>query len=79
MQNFCFDLSRCGKVGLKLRMLVSDVLEELGYGVIEAEDGPSAMKVLNSPMHRSARHDVGLLNVMNGRRLRTRPAARGPD
>lgn len=53
-----------------VRMLVVDVLEELGYATIEAGDGPSGMKVLQS----NARidlliTDVGLPNGMNGRQV----------
>lgn len=53
-----------------LRMLVVDVLEELGYAAIEADDGPQAMAVLES---RQAIDllvtDVGLPNGMNGRQV----------
>ncbi len=31
-----------------VRMLVADVLADLGYAAIEAEDGPSGLKVLQS-------------------------------
>jgi CheY-like chemotaxis protein len=31
-----------------VRMLVVDTLEELGYTVVEAGDGPSGMKVIQS-------------------------------
>ncbi|WAJ31472.1 PAS domain S-box protein [Jeongeupella avenae] len=53
-----------------VRMLVVDVLEDLGYRAIEAADGPSGMKVLQS----NARidlliTDVGLPNGMNGRQV----------
>jgi signal transduction histidine kinase/ActR/RegA family two-component response regulator len=53
-----------------VRMLVSDVLEELGYEAIEAADGPQGLEVLRS----SARvdlliTDVGLPGGMNGRQL----------
>lgn len=53
-----------------LRMVALEQLEELGYSVVEAEDGPSALKLL-------AQHwpidllitDVGLPNGLNGRQL----------
>jgi PAS domain S-box-containing protein len=53
-----------------VRMLVMEVLEELGYAAIEAADGASALKVLRS----SARidlliSDVGLPGGMNGRQV----------
>jgi len=53
-----------------VRMLVTEVLDDLGYHAIEAEDGPSALKVLNS----NARidllvTDVGLPGGMNGRQV----------
>lgn len=53
-----------------IRMVAADYLEELGYSVIEAADGPSAMKVLNSnrPINLLVT-DVGLPNGMNGRQL----------
>jgi PAS domain S-box-containing protein len=53
-----------------IRMLVADVLEELGYTAVGAEDGASGLEVL-----RSARRvdllvtDVGLPGGMNGRQL----------
>jgi CheY-like chemotaxis protein len=53
-----------------VRMLVTDILEELGYGAIEAVDGASAMRILQS----SARidllvTDVGLPGGRNGRQV----------
>jgi PAS domain S-box-containing protein len=53
-----------------VRMLIAEVLEELGYAAIEAADGASAMKVVQS----GARvdfliTDVGLPGGMNGRQL----------
>ncbi len=53
-----------------IRMLVVDVLEEAGYSVIEANDGPGGLKVLQS----NARvdlliTDVGLPGGMNGRQV----------
>ncbi len=53
-----------------VRMLVTEVLEELGYAAIEAADGPSGLKVLQS----NARvdllvTDVGLPGGMNGRQV----------
>ncbi len=53
-----------------VRMLVTDVLGDLGYGALEAEDGVSGLKILQS----SARidlliTDVGLPDGMNGRQV----------
>lgn len=53
-----------------VRMLAVEQLEELGYSVIEAEDGPSAMRVLNSQRDISLLiTDVGLPGGMNGRQV----------
>jgi PAS domain S-box-containing protein len=53
-----------------VRMLVSEVLADLGYAVIEAPDGPAGLKALDS----NARidlliTDVGLPGGMNGRQV----------
>ena len=53
-----------------VRMLVTDVLGDLGYNALEAEDGPAGLRLLQS----SARvdllvTDVGLPNGMNGRQV----------
>ncbi|WP_348531807.1 response regulator [Rhizobium sp. 16-449-1b] len=63
-----------------VRMIAVDVLEELGYSVLEADDAPSALKVL------AARRDidllvtdVGLPNGMNGRQLADAVRADRPD
>lgn len=53
-----------------IRMLIAEVLEEQGYASMEASDGPSGMRILQS----SARidlliTDVGLPNGMNGRQI----------
>jgi len=53
-----------------VRMLVAEVLADLGYAVIEAPDGPAGLKVLDS----NARidlliTDVGLPGGMNGRQV----------
>jgi len=53
-----------------VRMLAVEQLEELGYAVIEAEDGPSALRVLNSARPISLLiTDVGLPGGMNGRQV----------
>ena len=53
-----------------VRMLVSDVLGDLGYHALEAEDGPSGLKILQSRAHVDLLvTDVGLPNGMNGRQV----------
>ncbi|SDC49924.1 PAS domain S-box protein [Belnapia rosea] len=53
-----------------IRMLVADVLLELGYTAIEAEDGAAGLKVLRSTVHIDLLvTDVGLPGGMNGRQL----------
>src|SRR6201987_2011158 len=51
-----------------IRMLISEVLEEHGYAVVEASDGPSGMRILQSDSRIDLLiTDVGLPNGMNGR------------
>jgi signal transduction histidine kinase len=53
-----------------VRLIASEQLEELGYHVLEAADGPSALKVLaDSPRVDLLVTDVGLPGGMNGRQL----------
>lgn len=53
-----------------VRMLVSEVLSELGYVAIEAEDGAAGLKVLNSEARIDLLvTDVGLPGGMNGRQM----------
>ena len=53
-----------------VRMLIVDVLEEAGYTAIEAEDGPSGLKILqSSPQIALLITDVGLPGGMNGRQV----------
>ena len=53
-----------------VRMLVTDVLSDLGYAAIEAEDGPSGLKVLQSKSRVDLLvTDVGLPGGMNGRQV----------
>lgn len=53
-----------------VRMIAVEQLEELGYRVLEAADGPTALKILNSshPIDLLIT-DVGLPSGMNGRQL----------
>ncbi|WP_348771508.1 PAS domain S-box protein [Azospirillum sp. SYSU D00513] len=53
-----------------VRMLVTEVLEDLGYLVIEAADGPGGLEVLRSDRRVDLLvTDVGLPGGMNGRQL----------
>lgn len=51
-------------------MLVTEVLEDLGYIAIEAADGPAGLKILQSDARIDLLvTDVGLPGGMNGRQL----------
>jgi CheY-like chemotaxis protein len=53
-----------------VRMLIVEVLDELGYHSIEADDGPSALKILRSEIQIDMLiSDVGLPGGTNGRQL----------
>jgi CheY-like chemotaxis protein len=53
-----------------VRMLIVEVLEEAGYAALEAEDGPSGMKILRSDARVDLLiTDVGLPGGMNGRQV----------
>jgi PAS domain S-box-containing protein len=53
-----------------IRMLVTEVLQDLGYAVIEAADGTSGLKVLQSEVRIDLLiTDVGLPGGMSGRRV----------
>ena len=53
-----------------VRMLIGDVLRELGYGVIEAADGAEGLRILRSKQRVDLLvSDVGLPGGMNGRQL----------
>ena len=63
-----------------VRMLVTDVLDDLGYTAIEAIDGASGLKVLQS----NARidllvTDIGLPGGMNGRQMADAARVARPD
>jgi signal transduction histidine kinase/PAS domain-containing protein len=63
-----------------VRMLVAEVLHELGYHAIEAGDGPSGLRILQS----NARidllvTDVGLPGGLNGRQLADAARQHRPD
>jgi CheY-like chemotaxis protein len=62
-----------------VRMLITDVLEELGYAAIEAEDGNTGLQILESKRHIDLLiTDVGLPGGMNGRQLADAGAALRP-
>ncbi len=53
-----------------VRMLVVDVLEDAGYRVLEADDGPQGLKILQSAARVDLLvTDVGLPGGMNGRQV----------
>jgi CheY-like chemotaxis protein len=63
-----------------LRMVMTDILTELGYEVIEAQDGQSAMRVLDSGVALQLLvTDVGLPGGMNGRQIADAARARLPQ
>ena len=63
-----------------VRMLVTDVLEELGYAAIEAADTISGMKVLRSDVRIDLLiTDVGLPGGMNGRQMADAARADTPE
>lgn len=72
----CLHLPRHGQTVLvvddeaTVRMLVAEVLEDLGYTAIEAADGAAGLKVLRSDARLDLLvTDVGLPGGMNGRQL----------
>ncbi len=63
-----------------VRMVAVEILEELGYDVLEAGDGPTAVKVFESrPDIELLVTDVGLPNGMNGRQLADAVRTTRPD
>ena len=63
-----------------MRMVMTDILTELGYEVIEAQDGQSAMRVLDSGVALQLLvTDVGLPGGMNGRQIADAARARLPQ
>lgn len=63
-----------------LRMVAGEQLEDLGYRVVEAEDGPSALRLIAEcwPIDLLIT-DVGLPNGMNGRQLADTIRVEHPD
>ena len=63
-----------------VRMLVTEVLQELGYAAIEAADAPSGLRVLQSDARIDLLvTDVGLPGGMNGRQMADAARAVRPD
>ena len=63
-----------------VRMLVTEVLEDVGYTAIEAADGPSGLKVLQSDVRIDLLvTDVGLPGGMNGRQVADAGRVLRPD
>ena len=63
-----------------VRMLVADVLGDLGYTVIEAVDSVAGLKVLRSDVHIDLLiTDIGLPGGMNGRQMADAGRAVRPD
>ncbi len=63
-----------------VRMLVAEVAQELGYSVMEAFDGPSAMRLLQAGSDLDLLiTDVGLPGGMNGRQVADAALALMPD
>jgi PAS domain S-box-containing protein len=63
-----------------IRMLVVEVLGELGYAVVEAADGASGLKIMESNLRIDLLvSDVGLPGGMNGRQLADAARALRPD
>jgi len=63
-----------------VRMLVTDVLGELGYNAIEASNGPEGLAILDSQVPIDLLiTDVGLPKGMNGRQLADAARIKRPD
>lgn len=63
-----------------IRMLIVDVLTDLGYEPLEAHDGPSAVKILDSGVKLDLLiSDVGLPGGMNGRQVADAARQKQPD
>ncbi len=63
-----------------VRMLVTEVLEDLGYAAIEAADGPSGLKVLRSDVRIDLLvTDVGLPGGLNGRQVADAARVQRPE
>jgi CheY-like chemotaxis protein len=62
-----------------VRVITSEWLRDLGYHMLEAEDGPTALGMLNSTNHLDLLvTDVGLPNGLNGRQVADAARERRP-
>jgi CheY-like chemotaxis protein len=65
---------------LPVRMVIADVLSDLGYTVLEAKDGGSGLKILEAGGRIDLLlTDVGLPGGMNGRQLADAARRRRPE
>jgi CheY-like chemotaxis protein len=65
---------------LPIRMVIADVLSDLGYTVLEASDGSSGQKILEAgTVVDLLISDVGLPGGINGRQLADAARQRRPD
>jgi PAS domain S-box-containing protein len=63
-----------------VRLLIADILADLGYNAIEASDGKAGLAILDSPSRIDLLvTDVGLPNGMNGRQLADAARVGRPD
>jgi len=63
-----------------VRMLIVEVLEEAGYTALEADDGPSGLKIIQSGLRLDLLiTDVGLPGGMNGRQVADAARVVRPD
>ena len=63
-----------------VRMLIVEVLEDAGYNVLQADDGPGGLKILESAARVDLLvTDVGLPGGMNGRQVADAARVRRPD
>jgi CheY-like chemotaxis protein len=61
-------------------MIAVEILEEFGYDLLEAEDGPAALRVLQARRDIALLvSDVGLPSGMNGRQLADAARVSRPD
>lgn len=63
-----------------VRIMITEVLEDLGYHAVEAADGRSGLQILNSSLKIDLLiTDVGLPGGMNGRQMADAARVRRPD
>ncbi|WP_426199415.1 response regulator [Pseudomonas sp. DC3200b2] len=63
-----------------VRIMITEVLEDLGYQAVEAADGRSGLQILNSSLKIDLLiTDVGLPGGMNGRQMADAARVRRPD